>query len=156
NITIYSQKVRQTPSKLDTDQNSINDTKLINDLVQGRTDFIITEDRGIHKKAELLGISEYVYTVTDFIEKLTVENPSLAEYEVLSIEKEKFGNIDIEDPFFDSFKEDYKGFKKWFYSKSEEEAYVCYSDENELVAFLYLKTECKLPYYSDHSKVEYL
>lgn len=144
----WDKTLKKFSDKYDSNQNSINDSILINDFVQGRADLIITEDKGIHKKADILGIAEYIYTVTDFIEKVTIENPGLAEYDVLSIKKERFGNIDIHDPFFDSFKQDYKGFKKWFFSKSEKEAYVCYSDD-ELVAFLYLKTEGLNENYND-------
>jgi hypothetical protein len=46
----------------------------------------------------------------------------------------------LQDPFFDSFRDDYPGFDQWFNRKSEEPCYICYS-EGETVAFLYLKVE---------------
>ena len=53
-----------------------------------------------------------------------------------------FADIDLDDPFFDSLKEDYKGFEAWFEKKSKDEAraYVQYTN-NKLQAFLYLKKE---------------
>ena len=53
-----------------------------------------------------------------------------------------FADIDLNDPFFDSLKEDYEGFEGWFEkkSKSDAKAYVQYTDK-KLQAFLYLKKE---------------
>ncbi|SRR5690606_18870527 len=53
----------------------------------------------------------------------------------------KFSEININDPFFDTLKEDYRGFVNWFNKKSEkgEEAYVL--EDNGIHAFLYLKIE---------------
>ena len=53
----------------------------------------------------------------------------------------KFSDINLDDPFFGTLKDDYKDFEKWFKKKSEEEAYVQYDDSNNLQAFLYLKDE---------------
>ena len=50
-----------------------------------------------------------------------------------------FGDIDVSDPFFDFFRADYPGFDTWFARKSQEKAYVCFSDKGQVVAFLYLK-----------------
>ena len=55
------------------------------------------------------------------------------------IELRKFSQIDLNDTFFDSLKEDYPGFEDWFVRKSEESVYVQYSSTNELQAFLYIK-----------------
>ena len=46
------------------------------------------------------------------------ENPDLVDYKTLSIKKEYLGNISLKDSFFDSFREDYKGFDDWFNKKS--------------------------------------
>lgn len=59
----------------------------------------------------------------------------------LDIETEKFKNIDLEDPFFDSLKEGYAEFENWFHRKSEESSYVMYDDFGKVQAFLYLKEE---------------
>ncbi|MDT5121408.1 MAG: hypothetical protein QOC96_890 [Acidobacteriota bacterium] len=125
---------------LDKDANDANDTLLINELYSKRVDVLITEDKKIRKKAELLNIDSRVFTIDAFLERVIAEHPELADYKVLSIKKDYFGRIDINDPFFDSLKEDYPGFESWFVSKSQEEAYVCRTAEG-LSAFLYLKIE---------------
>jgi len=52
------------------------------------------------------------------------------------------------DPFFDSFRQDYKDFDKWFNKKSDETAYVCL-EKTAIAAFLYLKPEGKNENYGD-------
>lgn len=57
------------------------------------------------------------------------------------MEKVKFQQVNLEDPFFTSLKEDYDGFEEWFQRKSDSEAYIQRKDDGELEAFLYLKIE---------------
>lgn len=52
-----------------------------------------------------------------------------------------FKDININDPFFDSLKESYREFSAWFQKKSEETAYISYSDDGRIEGFLYLKIE---------------
>ena len=56
------------------------------------------------------------------------------------IQKVKISEIDIDDPFFQSLKEDYDGFEGWFSRKSNEDAYIFRENAN-LAGFLYLKDE---------------
>lgn len=59
-----------------------------------------------------------------------------------NIELKNFSHINLNDPFFDSLKEDYSEFESWYNKKSlnGEKAYVLYGDSG-LIAFLYLKIE---------------
>lgn len=59
----------------------------------------------------------------------------------MPITRRKFSEINLEDPFFDSLRDDYPGFDTWFRKKGEESAYVFASDDGELDGFLYLKIE---------------
>jgi len=126
----------------DKTENDRNDTIIVNEVHAGRVDLLITEDRGIHTKAGILGIADRVFTIDAFLEKVTAENPTLVDYKVLAVKKTVFGAVDIASDFFDSFRQDYGGaaFDKWFARKADETAYVCYEGK-ELVAFLYLKVE---------------
>jgi hypothetical protein len=54
---------------------------------------------------------------------------------------EKFKNIPLADPFFDTLKADYEGFAEWFDSKNEKEAFTFQADAGGLDGFLYLKEE---------------
>ena len=145
-----SSSVKKVSKKLDQNENDVNDTKLLNELLNSRVDILITEDRKIIYKAELLGIADKVFTIDSFLGKVNTENPELIDYKVLAVKKELFGNVDLRDGFFDSFRRDYTDFDKWFNKKSDETAYVYKSGEN-IMAFLYLKTEGVDENYSDIS-----
>jgi predicted nucleic acid-binding protein len=133
----------------DVNQNDINDTSIVKEVFEKRVAFLITEDRQIHAKAKALAIGDRVLTIDDFLEKVTAEHPSLSDYKVLSVKKELFGSLNVGDIFFDSFRRDYPEFDAWFNRKSDEMAYVCKSDRNELLAFLYVKIEDEREPYSD-------
>lgn len=133
--------VVQIREKYDRNDNDSIDTSLLNEVYAGRVNFFITEDRKIHAKAKALGVHDFVFSIDDFLEKVSSENPALADYKTLAVKKEYFGNIQLNAPFFDSFRADYAGFDRWFNSKADEIAYVCTSDEGEILAFLYVKVE---------------
>jgi len=140
--------VRRISQQLDESQNDLNDTLIINEVYNGRVDALITEDKKLLKKASLIGIGDRVYTIDAFLEKVTQENPELADYRVLSVKKDYFGNLDLSDKFFASLKDDYPNFENWFNRKANEIAYVCHSDDG-LMAFLYIKVEGEAEDYSD-------
>ncbi len=144
-----SQEIETIRDKYDRNENDAIDTSLLKEVFAERVNYLVTEDRKIHQKASDLGISNRVFSIDSFLEKVTAENPTLAEYKTLSVRKEYFGNIDINDNFFDSFRSDYQGFNKWFNSKADETAYICRSDQGQIVAFLYVKVEGEGENYSD-------
>lgn len=144
-----SAEITAIRAKYDKNENDTIDTSLLKEVYAGRVDYLITEDRNVHVKALELRISNNVFTIDDFLEKSTTENPELSEYKVLSVRKEYFGKINIDDEFFDSFKEDYEGFKSWFNRKSCEIAYICQTDKGNILAFLYIKKESEDENYSD-------
>lgn len=116
--------VKNASNEVDINENDRNDSPLLNEVYVGRTDILITEDRKMHRKAILLGISDKVFTIDRFLEKIVSEDPNLANYKVLNVQKTRFGHINLADEFFTSFKEDYPGFEKWFIKKTDEIAYV--------------------------------
>ena len=130
-------------------ENDIVDNQLLYEVYCGRADILITEDRKMRNKAEKLGITDRVFSINAFISKVSSENPKLIDYKALSIRKELFGNIDVHNPFFDSFRPDYDGFDRWFARKCDEEAYICRTDKDVILGFLYLKTEDETEDYSN-------
>lgn len=143
-----SETVRTILEPLDKNQNDMNDTIIINELYSGRVDALITEDRQLFNKALLLDISDRVYTIDAFLEKVNIENPDLADYKVLSVRKSFFGKLDLSDDFFASFKEDYPDYEQWFNKKADETVYVCLSG-GKPIALLYLKGEGKSEDYTE-------
>lgn len=160
-IKLGNYQVLQTPAPLhsdvtkvslsiDTDSNDLDDTKLLNEVYCDRVDILISEDKKVHTKAGLLGITDRIFRIETFLEKVTAENPDFVNYNVLAVKQDYFGNIALGDEFFGSFRNDYIGFDKWFNSKAgnNEKAYVCY-EAKTLKAFLFLKIENESENYSD-------
>jgi hypothetical protein len=145
-----SDDVERVCTLLDKTENDHRDTLIVNELFVGHVDFLITEDRGILQKASQLSLSDRTYTIDAFLEKVTAENPNLVDYRVLSVKKTLCGMVDVQDPFFDDFRESYPGFNKWFASKSQEPCYVS-ADGSVISAYLYLKREDEREPYSDIS-----
>ena len=141
----FLMKINQ-PEKNDNDHI---DNCLLYEVYLGRVDILITEDRRLRNKALQVGLGDRVFSINSFISKVTAENPSLIEYKALSVKKVYFGNVDVNDSFFDSFRNSYAEFNKWFARKCDEEAYICYSDKGKIHGFLYLKTEETTENYSD-------
>lgn len=54
-----------------------------------------------------------------------------------------FAEIDLQDTFFQSLRNDYPDFDNWFKRKSNQDAFVQY-ENNKIIGFLYLKVEEKL------------
>ena len=59
------------------------------------------------------------------------------------MEQQSFCNISLSDPFFNSLKEDYPEFSKWYNTKKKDnaKAFIQKNNEGLLQAFLYLKQE---------------
>ena len=125
------------------------DNCLLYELSLGRVDILITEDKGLHKKAEKIGLKDRVFSINAFISDFTAKYPSLIEYKMLAVKKTYFGNVDVSDSFFANFRKDYQGFDNWFASKCDEEAYICNTEAGKTLGFLYLKTEEHNENYSD-------
>lgn len=144
----FDGEVKRVSDAIDKDVNDITDSKLLVEVYAGRIDFLISEDKKIHQKAQLLNISEKVFKIDTFLEKVTAENPDLVDYKVLAVKKQYFGEVNLADSFFDSFREDYHGFDEWFQRKSDEISYICYQND-VLSAFLYVKAEDQNEPYTD-------
>lgn len=131
--------------------NDVIDNQLLNEIFCGRADILITEDRKMRLKAAKLGIADRVFSINAFVTKATAENPNLLNYKALSVRKTFFGDVDVSDPFFDTFRTSYKEFDKWFARKCDQEAYICKKDDKQIQGFLYLKVEGPEESYSNIS-----
>lgn len=58
-----------------------------------------------------------------------------------NLELAHVGSVPIDDPFFDSLRDDYEGFDTWLAKKATEPAYVFRDDSGAVDGFLYLKIE---------------
>jgi predicted nucleic acid-binding protein len=97
------------------------DNDILYSVYKDAVDFLITEDREIHKKARYLNINDRVLLIDDAVrifgdiykEGRVVTPPALKEDYVY--------NLDLNDPIFDSLKEEYHPeFDDWFKKISKE------------------------------------
>ena len=106
-------------------------------------DFLITEDKDLISRAEKLDMGERVLNVlsalsffTGFLKK---EQPLRPPY----INYGKVNTIvnHLSDPFFNSFKEDYSNFEKWFKQRARDRDIYYILDEKQISAVMILKDE---------------
>ncbi len=58
-----------------------------------------------------------------------------------NLQLERFADINLEDPFFDTLKAGYQEFSDWFKKKAEEKAFVMKDEAGFIQGFVYLKEE---------------
>ncbi len=120
------------------------DAQLLYAVYRDAVSFFITNDNKLIDKSTKLNISDRVFSLNEasfyfkkYFKKIDIETAPPA------IKKIPLHNIDITESFFDSLKEDYDGFDKWFQKKSGEgkKAWVYYDKDGSIGAFLMLKEE---------------
>jgi len=118
------------------------DNQILFALYKDVADFLITEDKEIYRKAEIIGLDARVLSIDSALEYFSkLHERKLPAH--ISLRKELVYNLNIDDPFFIPLKQDYLDFVKWFEKISREER-PCwnYRDESGLIkALLILKEE---------------
>lgn len=106
-------------------------------------DFLITEDRGIYKKAGKLGMSDRVLLIDEgrgifenYLHKGRVFTPP-------ALKEDFVYNLNFEDPIFYTLKQDYPNIKDWFEKKSREgrKCWVHHQEDGSIGALLIYKFE---------------
>ena len=106
------------PSKI----NDEIDNAILYSVYKDAVDFLITEDKGIHKKSIRLDISDRVLCVEEGIDVFEKE---LLKEEVVrppALKEDAVHNLNLSDPIFDSLKKEYGEleFTNWFRKSSRE------------------------------------
>jgi hypothetical protein len=105
-------------------------------------DFLITEDKGIIRKAILLDIDDRVFSISSALDYFKrMYNRYVPKHTLL---KECYAHeIDICQPFFDSLKADYLDFENWWLEKCVKQNRKCwiYEEEDRIKAFFMIKEE---------------
>lgn len=125
--------IQKELSHINPKSHDIIDLLLLNVVLTNAVSFLITNDEGIHKKANKLGIEDKVYDLED---ALNFVNAHLSKQLIIKnshpfIEKEKCYNLNISDSFFDSLRNDYRDFNNWFINKCQGEHRDCLIIRNE-------------------------
>ena len=139
-------------SKYSKDINSENDNALLLEVYNDNVQLLVTDDSLILKKAEELFIRDRVLSSYELLTKYENSNPADIDYNVLNVKLTKFSEVDVNDSFFETLRQDYEGqkFDRWFKKKAIEGKQAYVSRENDMLkGFLYLKTEDETEDYSD-------
>lgn len=87
------------------------DDMLVAALEADAVDLLVSEDKGVRKKARRMGLDGRVLTLDEAIRILGGTPPIVAPPAVRSV---KAHALPKDDPIFESFREDYPGFDDWF------------------------------------------
>lgn len=120
---------------LETDPNEAADNEILHAISLHAARFLVTEDLGIHRKAKALGLPDRVLTIqmaADLLLRLhdrkEVRLPNIIEMPLHGVADK------LPTAFFESLREGYPGFDRWFSEKAEEgrSAWVCRTHEGNL------------------------
>lgn len=150
--TVYDEILEKVLAQFSDDANGQIDNELLKEVYSDNVGLLLTDDKLMLKKAEMLYMRDKVLTSSELLAKFESKFPKNVEYKMLAVKLVKFEEVDLSDTFFDSLREDYEGqkFDQWFKKKGKEAAYV-FEDKDGLKGFLYLKIE--LPSEPDYLKI---
>lgn len=119
------------------------DNSILFALYKNSIDFLITNDKGIHKKAKLLFIDSRALDVNRALEIFKKEMITENRMNLPALKNDFVYNLSIHDPFFDSLKKEYNSFEDWFIkiAKKGRKCYVHYKADGEIGALLIYKIE---------------
>lgn len=131
-----SSDFRETVEKA-SDFNEQVDNMLLFAVYDDAVDFLVTEDGEMHRKALELGIQDRIFTMEEGKDYFSKDHPPIRG--PVAIRRTTFGELNLDDPIFDSLKEEYDGFVSWAQSKSDRTAWVNHTTDGQLGAILILK-----------------
>lgn len=119
--------------------NDIVDNNLLACVVNPCADYLVTDDREMHRKAARVGVAERVLTLDEFCE---MANDLSASPELACVQTSTCAKLDLSDHFFDSLREDYPGFDAWLTRCAREQRPCAYiSEDGSLRALCIFKQE---------------
>jgi hypothetical protein len=94
-------------------KNDWSDVRLLAALDAKAVDFLVTQDVGLHRRAERAGLGASVLTVDEALEWLK-QTFTAVSVSLPYVEERKAYQINPDDAIFSSLRADYPGFDKWF------------------------------------------
>ena len=123
--------------------NDVVDATLLDALDRGAADFVVTQDRKLHERARRHSpeLGRRVLFVPDAVQLLkTTYEPKSAP--IRYIEEVSANEIPLDDPIFDSLRQGYPDFNKWWTEKCVRERRPCWIvDDNGLAGIVVIKDE---------------
>ena len=103
--------------------NDLIDCQLLFAISRNCATYLITEDQGIHKRAENANLDDRVLYVGDTIE-LIVRQYKPETVQLPNIKHEYLYNLDLQSPLFNSLKSDYNGFEDWINRNAQRQCWT--------------------------------
>ena len=134
--TVSDEVLEKVLTQFSDDANGQIDNELLKEVYSDNVGSLLTDDKLMLKKAEMLYMRDKVMTSSELLAKFESKFPKNVEYKMLAVKLVKFEEVDLSDTFFDSLREDYEGqkFDQWFKKKGKEAAYV-FEDKDGLKGF---------------------
>ena len=139
-------------SKLGLSQSNDNDrvdNNVLFALYRGAVHLLVTNDEGIHRKAQRIGIQDRVYRLEQLLLFLRRYTKDSVTFGYTGVKECHLYEIDKSQSFFDSLRQSYDGFDEW-YQKSASEKRKCWyiedeSESGKVVAICIYKHEQDIP-----------
>lgn len=107
------------------------DNAILYSVYKDAIDFLITENVRIKQKSELLGMTERILCINDALKLFRKNNLNLKVTFPPALKEKFVHDLNVNDSFFDSLKEDYDEFEDWF-NKISLEGRRCWVYFNEI------------------------
>lgn len=122
--------------------NDIVDATLLHALLIGAVDFLVTQDRGLHERARRHSaeLGRRVLYVADAAQLIRITFEPI-EAPVRFVEEVSAHSIPLTDPIFDSLREDYPDFNKWWTEKCVKQRRQCWIVEDDGIAGLLVRKD---------------
>ena len=128
------------------------DNELLFAVKQNCVAYFITNDIKLKNKSRLIGLEDRVLTIKEALDLFKVEEQDAVET-LPCLKLQYLRNLNLDDEFFDSLRNDYEGFDNWFLIKRDKEAKAYVAEKNgKISAFLMLKEEGEEEDYSEFSR----
>jgi predicted nucleic acid-binding protein len=119
-VDTFSEEILSEYDISDKKDNDNVDNAILAATYNNAVHFLVTEDRGIHKKASKLNIASNVLYLQQMVDVLKRLHPTEKEVFHPNLQNLSLHKLNLKDNFFDSLKEDYDGFNDWFNSSAAE------------------------------------
>lgn len=90
------------------------DNNVLFALYRGAVHLLVTNDEGIHRKASKIGLQDKVYRLEQFLLLLQRYTSASFSFGYTGVKERFLYEIDKNQPFFESLRQSYNGFDKWF------------------------------------------
>lgn len=155
-VDSFSKEIMEKYNITQTKENDEVDNAILAAVLHNAVHLLVTEDRGIHKKALKLGIAESVLYLQQVVSILKRLHPVEREVFHPNLQNHPLHQINLEDSFFDSLRADYEGFNDW-YKKSAAEGRKAWinidKSLNSINSILIYKPEISEPITCDYKSL---